>query len=216
MWRTEDRFPASIWGLSPSDRGPARGWCVRLVTAPVAPGFSLQSRVVWECSPKRGGAVRPEDSTRRSVFTTVRPDPLPIGPGSNSPPWAHFPPAVCRDRLWVAGKGGAKLWLLARGRELYSHVPTRCSRGRGQSACCVMLPPRGRTNLDPGATVDRSGTVPSAGPTASRRRVGTGSQTGVRGQRQCRQPTRPVLETRTKESNAVRESEASPTPREAQ
>ena len=45
--------PASIGGLSPSDRGSARGRCEAGNGPRRAGARSSRSRVVWECSPKR-------------------------------------------------------------------------------------------------------------------------------------------------------------------
>ncbi|KAJ7985064.1 hypothetical protein DPEC_G00361260 [Dallia pectoralis] len=183
MWRTEDPLlPASIWGLSPSDRGPALGWCE--ASWPLYAGVqSSQSQVVWECSPKR---------VRGSA------------PGLQIPPRAHFflAEGVPRDRLWSrlgrAGEGGYR----PRGRELYSARPLLAVSRGPRTECPLRHAPAGRHGSPLAMTIGQSRTVPSAGPTVRRRKQRTALVNWRQGSAamSATHPTR--LETRTKESNA--------------
>ncbi|KAJ7985073.1 hypothetical protein DPEC_G00361350 [Dallia pectoralis] len=169
-------LPASIWGLSPSDRGPARGWC-EASNGPCRAGVqSSQSRVVWECSPKRVSARRIQPGGR-FLPRCVRIPKRGSAPGFKFRRRAHFFRRRCAATVsGSAWKGGAKV---ATGLAAVSFTAPRpllaVSRGRGQSARCVMLP-AGSTGPRPRRDCRPVRTVPSAGPTASRRRVGTGSR----------------------------------------
>ncbi|KAJ7985066.1 hypothetical protein DPEC_G00361280 [Dallia pectoralis] len=168
---------ASIWGLSPSDRGPARGWC-EASNGPCRAGVqSSQSRVVWECSPKRVSARRIQPGGR-FLPRCVRIPKRGSAPGFKFRRRAHFFRRRCAATVsGSAWKGGAKV---ATGLAAVSFTAPRpllaVSRGRGQSARCVMLPAGSTGPPDPGATVDRSGLSPVRVRPASRRRVGTGSR----------------------------------------
>lgn len=127
-------------------------------------------------------------------------DPL-VGPlpGRARPPPGAFPPSVVRrDRLWVGLEGlGAKV---ARGLGRVPYSASACTSpfpGAVDQYPLRHLSPftgGGTGPLASGVTVNRVGL--SSVRTRPRRAAwaGTGSRiTGVRGQRRCRQPTRPVL-----------------------
>lgn len=152
----------------------------------------------------RGKRVGSAQSARRIQLggsgsaVPVWSDPL-VGliPGRARPPPGAFPLSVVRrDRLWVGLEGlGAKV-ATGFGRELYSApAPYSPLSGAEDLVPAASCPPAGghgapcpRRDCQPGRT------VLSAYPTALRRQGRDRlTSTGARGQRRCRQPTRPVL-----------------------
>ncbi|KAK2812127.1 hypothetical protein Q5P01_000068 [Channa striata] len=190
---TEDRLPGVARGLSPSDRGSARGRC-EAGNGPRRAGVrSSRSRVVWECSPKR---VSARGIQLGGLGTAARWRRIPsrdLPPGAGWPSPGAFPGRCARDRLWVGLErqvGGG--W---RPRRQLLPLPAP-RRFLGPWTKCSLRPlsPRGGTGPPaPGATVDRGGLssvrpnrVASPGRDRPRKK-------SVRGLRRCRQPTRPVL-----------------------
>ncbi|KAK2814188.1 hypothetical protein Q5P01_000714 [Channa striata] len=163
--------PVSLGGLSPSDRGSARGRCE---------------------------AVCPGDSTRRARDgRSVAEDPL-AGPSPRR--WLALAgrissAAVRRDRLWV----GLERQVGGGWRPRPSALPPLPAPRRflgPWTKCSLRLSPRGEGRAPaPGATVDRAD-CPQCAPTASRRQGGTAhvKKKARQGSARCdRQPTRPAL-----------------------
>ncbi|KAK2872096.1 hypothetical protein Q8A73_024013 [Channa argus] len=137
--------PVSLGGLSPSDRGSARGRC-EAGNGPRRAGVrSSRSRVVWECSPKDG--------------RTVAEDPL-VGP----PPGAGWPSPGAFPSRRCAATGSGSAWkgraevAGGLGRQLLPLPAPRRFLGPWTKCSLRPLSPRGGTGPPaPGATVDRGG-----------------------------------------------------------
>ncbi|KAF7690027.1 hypothetical protein HF521_011831 [Silurus meridionalis] len=192
----------------PSSRGGSEGRasarrCCR-------PGRTSQSRVVWECSPKRVG-VKPLRGKRLGSARSAR-GIQPDGHGS-SPPVLRVPPSTRPTplgRQWRAGAARRLGFFHGRRRAHFLRgAPPRLSPHSGaadESPPRLLCPPLGaglkdgpsaRRGCRPGRTVLSPPPDRAAPPWA-----GTGPRNGRSGSAAmpATQPTR--LETRTKESNA--------------